>query len=253
MGLFGGSRPVVISAGRGSRRSGIPRWLMLVLLGAAMGGAGIVGYQQHFGPPMLSLAESTRLVHERDQARLAGLQTEAALRAEKQTIESTLKAEKLAVQQRLEQTGAELARVRGDLERLTASTQKSTETIERLTRDLALYEEVLPPDPRGNPVGVRAARLERAGDRLAYHVLLTREDGKGTPFTGMMQLVVTGQRASGGKDSVTLGPVPVKVGAYQHVKGSLPLPKGFNPHQTSVQVLDKPEGTNYGMRIINVQ
>jgi hypothetical protein len=46
--------------------------------------------------------------------------------------------------------------------------------------------------------------------------------------------------------------VPVSVGLYDAVRGSVPLPQGFKPRQTTVQVLDKVGGKVMGSRVINV-
>jgi hypothetical protein len=51
---------------------------------------------------------------------------------------------------------------------------------------------------------------------------------------------------------VTLEPVPISVGLYDTVRGTLPLPQGFKPRQTTIQVLDKVGGKLMGLRVINV-
>ena len=118
-------------------------------------------------------------------------------------------------------------------------------------QDIASLVASLPPDPRNTPVAVRAARFEVQGDTLAYNVVLSREHAGENPFGGVMQLVVAG--ASGrADDTVTLTPVPISVGLYDTVRGSLPLPQGFKPRQTTIHVLDKVGGKLMGMRVINV-
>ena len=123
--------------------------------------------------------------------------------------------------------------------------------VQQLRQDIAALVDSLPPDPRNTPVAVRAARFEVEGDALLYNVVLSRERAGTAPFGGVMQLVVAG--ASGrGNDTVTLEPVPVSVGRYDTVRGSLPLPSGFKPRQTTIQVLDKVGGKLVGRRVINV-
>ncbi len=241
MAFFGRSKEVVIS--HGSRPSrGMPRWLVLLIAGAAIGSSGLYAAQQRFGPRLLSVEESSRIIGERD----------AALDAQRRIAADAL-ATSAQAEARLKTTSAELEAATRELDKQASALKKAEEAIDRLRKDLALYEEVIPPDPRGNAIGVRAAKLEREQGDLAYHVLLTRDERSPRPFAGVMKLVVTGQRANGATDSVTLGPVPVRVGGYQHVKGSLPLPKGFVAKQTSIQVLDNSSGDSVGMRIINVQ
>ena len=67
-----------------------------------------------------------------------------------------------------------------------------------------------------------------------------------------MQLVVTGQTGKGGEERIALEPVPISVGAYDSVRGSAPLPQGFRPQQTTIQVLDRVGGKLLGMRVMYV-
>jgi hypothetical protein len=39
----------------------------------------------------------------------------------------------------------------------------------------------------------------------------------------------------------------------ESVRGALPLPEGFDPQQVTLQVLDKPDGRQLGMRVLNVK
>lgn len=242
MGLFGRSNEIVLDHGHASRRSGLPGWLIWLVTGLLIGTLGILWLQDRFAPPRLSAEESRQVQAERDKAQ-----------QERREIETRSREAARQVQARLDAAAADVARAREDADRRSAETAAATETIERLRSELALFEAVMPPDPRGNPVGVRAARIERDNGALTYHVLLTRDAGTEQPFAGVMQLVVKGQRTTGATDTVTLGPIPVRVGSYQHVRGSERLPKGFDPRQTSIQVLDRPDGSSVGMRIIHVQ
>ena len=47
-------------------------------------------------------------------------------------------------------------------------------------------------------------------------------------------------------------PVPVSVGLYDTVRGTLPLPRGFKPRETRIHVLDKIGGEVVGMRVMKV-
>ena len=47
-------------------------------------------------------------------------------------------------------------------------------------------------------------------------------------------------------------PLPVSVGRYDTVRGSLPLPPGFKPRRATIHVLDKIGGKLMGMRVVNV-
>ena len=197
--------------------------------------------QEHFGPPRLTPVESRKIKTERDAA------VQARDDAEKRERQI-----RTSLQGRLDTAMAELEKVREDLARRNAASAGADATIAGLRSDVAMYEKMIPPDPRGNPVGIRAARFEHENGGLNYHVLLSRRDGE-KPLDGTLQMVVSGRKANGAADRVTLPTVAVQVGSFLHVKGQEKLPSGFEPNQTSIRVLDKIAGQQVGMRVINLQ
>lgn len=228
--MFGSSKPIPFDPyGRRRSRRGLPRWLLLVLVGIGLGAAAVVYVQERHLPPRLSADASTRLRESFERAD-----------AERQRLQAELT--------------ATADRLRGTLDenqRLTSEVGARGEAVQRLRQDITSLVATLPPDPRNTPVAVRAARFEMQGDALTYNVVLSRERAGKNPFGGVMQLVVAG--ASGrAADTVALAPVPISVGLYETVRGSLPLPQGFKPRQTTINVLDKVGGKLMGMRVMNV-
>jgi len=228
--MFGSSKPIPFDPYRRRRsRRGIPRWLVLVLLGIALGAGAVFVVQERYLPPRLTAEASARL---RDAFERAD--------GERQRLQSELT------------TASE--RLRGMLDenkRLQADAAARNETVKHQREDIASLVAALPPDPRGTPVAVRAARFEVQGSALAYNVVLSRDRAGASPLGGVVQFVVAG--ASGrGDDTVTLGPVPVSIGLYDTVRGTLPLPQGFKPRRATIHVLDKPGGKLVGMRVINI-
>ena len=241
MALFGRPKEIIFDPGRNARRGQMPAWLPWIGSGMIAGALCLFFIQENIGPPRLTPAQSQKLQLERDEAVLA---KDSAERRETETRSS--------LQARLDTARGELDQVRGELARRNEASAGADATIAGLRRDLALYEDMLPPDPRGNAVGIRAARFAREEGALNYHVLLSRQQG-GKPFDGTLQMVVTGKKASGTSERVTLPAVPVQVGDYLHVKGLEELPSGFEPNQTSIRVLDKVAGQQVGMRVFNLQ
>jgi len=228
--MFGSSKPIPFDPYRRRRsRRGIPRWLVLVLLGIALGAGAVFVVQERYLPPRLTAEASARL---RDAFERAD--------GERQRLQSELTAAS--------------ERLRGMLDenkRLQADAAARNETVKHQREDIASLVAALPPDPRGTPVAVRAARFEVQGSALAYNVVLSRDRAGASPLGGVVQFVVAG--ASGrGDDTVTLGPVPVSIGLYDTVRGTLPLPQGFKPRRATIHVLDKPGGKLVGMRVINI-
>lgn len=224
------SKPIPFEPyGRRRSRRGVPRWLALMLLGIVVGAGGVLFVQERYLPPRLGAEASARLRESFEQAD-----------AERQRLQKEL--------------GATSDRLRATLDenkRLASEAGAQVETVQRLRQDVASLVASLPPDPRNTPVAVRAARFEVHGDALAYNVVLSRERAGGSPFRGVMQLVVAGA-SSRGNDTVTLAPVPISIGVYDTVRGSLPLPPGFRPRQTTIHVLDKVGGKLVGVRVMNV-
>ncbi len=227
--MLGNFKPVAYDPYRRSRKRGLPRWLVLLLAGIAIGAGSVVLVQERYLPQRLSADASAQLQASYAQAD-----------AERQRLAGELR----AATQKLDATAAErktLADELGDTRRLA----------DDLRGDLATVIGSLPPDPRGGAVEIRAARFAAKGDALAYDVTLSRPRGGAKPISGVLQFVVAGASVRGDAN-VTSKPVPVSLGAYEVLRGNVDLPDGFKPRQTTIQVLDKPGGARLGMRVINV-
>lgn len=230
--MFGKSKPVVFEPyGRRRSRRLLPGWLVLLLAGIAIGAGGVLYVQERHLPPRLSAGDSAQLRQSFEQAESERLRLAAELADTGKRLEASL-AEKKSLTEELAATRA---------------------TTEGLREDVAAVVAALPPDPRGGTVEVRAARLTVEGGALAYHVVLSSERPPGKPLSGVMQLVVAGQSPSGSQTSVALKPVAVSVGSHESLRGSLPLPQGFEPRQATINVLDRPEGKRLGMRVMYVK
>jgi hypothetical protein len=110
----------------------------------------------------------------------------------------------------------------------------------------------LPPDPRGGPIGIRAASFSPTSGQLAYNVIFTRVKKTEEPFRGVMQLVVTGQRNSGKLETVSLSPVPMSLETFQQLSGSIELPAGMVPREIMIRVLRGTSGEMLSMRVFKI-
>ena len=230
--MFGQSKPIPFEPyGRRRSRWRLPRWLVLLLSGIAIGAVGVVTVQERYLPPRLSANASANLRSALEQADAERVR---------------LKSELGATTKRLE---AALANEKGLTDELGASRASA----ERLRDELVSVVASLPPDPRSGIVAVRAARLTAKDGKLAYDVVLTRERATGKPMAGVVQLVVTGESARGAQSSAALGSIPLSIGSLEIVRGTLPLPEGFRPRQVTVQVLDRAGGKALGMRVMLVK
>jgi len=230
--MFGRTKPVVFERyGKQRSRWRLPRWLVLLSLGMAVGSGGTVYVQERFLPPRLSAQASTALRSAFAQADSDRLRLQAELANTDQKLQAAL---------------AEKKRQDDELAAPRAASQ-------RLRDELAAAIDAFPPDPRGSLVEVRGARLTAQVGKLAYAVVLTRERAIGQPLAALMQLSVVGANARGSETSVSLGRVELSIDKQQVVRGSLPLPEGFKPRQATVQLLDRAGVKPLGMRVLRVQ
>lgn len=217
----------------GRRRSSWrpPRWLVLLVTGIAIGAGGVVFIQERYLPPRLSAADSAQLRQSFDRAE-----------RERQRLSNDLD----ATSERLKAAVAEKSTLSTDL-------ASSKQTIERLRAQLSSLVAALPPDPRGGVVQVRSANFSASAGAFVYEVLLTRARSGGQPFSGVMQFAVTGNSGRGTETTVTLKPVEISLDTFESLRGSLPLPEGFVPREVMVRVLDRPDGRQFGMRVLPVK
>lgn len=209
----------------------VPRWLVLLLLGIAFGAAGVVFVQERFLPPRLSADAGDKLRSAFEQADAERLRLQAALGDVTKQLETAV----------------------ADKQRASAELAVGRAMAERLRDDMTAVIDSLPPDPRGGSVEVRAGRFAAKGGALGYDVLLTRERQTAKPLTGVMQLILAGESARGGETTISLKPVELSIGSHAIVRGSQPLPAGFQPRQATVQVLDRAGGNALGMRVLLVK
>jgi hypothetical protein len=215
----------------GRRRSAwrLPRWLVLLVLGAAAGAGGVIAVQERVLPPRLSAAEGSAL-----RAQLAQAEQER----------DHARRDLAATKQKLDATVAERDTIAGEL----AADRERTRNA-RADTDFLIAS--LPPDPRGGTVEVRAARFSRERNEMNYEVLLTRSKNGGAPLAAVMQFVVTGL-AGGVERHITLDPIKISVGAHESLRGRVALPDAFVPKRTTVSVFDRIGGKQLGMRVLYV-
>ena len=223
--MFGRSKPVVLEPyGRRRKRGRPPRWLVLLVSGAALGVAGVLLVQERYLPPRLSASESATLRNDYE----------------------TAAADRTRLQQALGETERKLAATTEQNKTLQEQLATDRTRIERLSDDLAMVVSALPADPRGGAVEVKAGRFTTRGGALQYEVVIARERATSRPTNGVLQLQLSG---SGKQTTVALKPVPVSFTSHEVVRGSQPLPEGFTPREATVRVLDRPAGNSLGMRV----
>ena len=132
---------------------------MLLLVGIGLAG-GVLFLQTNYGPQRLTVEQSEQLHSELSAANL-----------ERQRLQSQL--EETTQQRDANKTGHE---------KLTSDLAEARSKIDALNKELVLFQDAMPPDPRGGNLGIRSATFKRAPGLLDFQVLVMREERQGAPF-----------------------------------------------------------------------
>jgi hypothetical protein len=236
--MFGRNKPIVLSRGYNRRRKGLPAWLKQLLLGGALGAAGLWLVQEKMMAPRLSVGASNQLRADFEKA---------------DAERGQLKQQLTSATQQLQTAQATVQKQNADLLAPRAEAQK-------LRDELGALISALPADPRGGAVEVRAARFApqtgaQGGNALGYDIILTRpgKDAAGTPFKGVLQFDVLGLTPRGAETRITLKPVDFSMGAQTLLRGAVAVPDSVRPSQVTLRVLDGPAGKVQGMRVLYVR
>lgn len=207
----------------------LPRWLLWLVVGMVVGVASVLFVQQEYMPPRLTAKQSEQLTMQFTQVSTALQHTQAQLEQ---------------ANQQLSQQRAREQSLMGDLERARAA-------LKPLQDDLELLQDVLPPDPRGGNLQIRAGRYFNRDGNLAYHLVLTRAQGSAA-FKGTVRFAVEGRYPNGRTAAITLDPIPLQVDRYENVQGEVALPDGMHARQITSRILDA-NGRVHAMRVINAR
>lgn len=225
MSLFGSSnRPAFKPTPYGyTRRSkGIPRWLVLLLTGIALGAGGVLFLQRSYGPQRLTVEQSDQL---RMDLNTANLDKQRLLNETKQ--------------------------LKASLDQTTQTASQQAEQITRMKHDHAELEsgigsliEAIPADPRGTSPGIRSVDMVGATGQLNYRILLIQDstDGDTPAFDGQIKLVASGHYSNGKTVYVDLLSAPLHMTLYKELRGEAALPEGFRARQITIQIT--PEGSD---------
>jgi hypothetical protein len=219
MGMFGQSqrsvfKPSVYQPGRRSRR--VPRWLVLLMAGIVLGAGGVLFLQANYGPKRLTVEQSESLHSELSAANV-----------DRQRLQSQL--EEVTQQRDSARTGHE---------KMTSDLAQAQQKIVDQQKDLALFQQAVPADPHGGPIGIRAADWTIQPGQLGYKVLIMRDNAQGAPFEGTVQMVLQGRSSTGRVYPVAADPVPLTLDRYNQLAGQISIPPNYRPRTVSIKILD---------------
>ncbi|MNV46274.1 hypothetical protein D3C71_1380980 [compost metagenome] len=185
-------------------------------MGIALGAGGVLFLQTNYGPQRLTVEQSESLHSELSASNL-----------ERQRLQTQLDE---ATQQRDANKSGH--------EKLTADLAEARSKIETMNKELVLFQDAMPPDPRGGNLGIRSATFKRAPGQLDYQVLVMREERTGAPFKGTLTFSIDGSYPNGRAATVTPEGPPLNVDRYDYALGQLKLPDGFTPKVVVLRVMD---------------
>jgi len=221
-------KPSVYQPGQRTRR--MPRWLVLLTVGIALGAGGVLFLQTNYGPQRLTVEQSEQLHSELSASNM----------------------ERQRLQTQLEEATQQRDANKAGHEKLTSDLAETRTKIETLNKELVLFQDAMPPDPRGGNLGIRSATFKRAPGLLDYQVLVMREDRTGAPFKGTLTFAIEGSYPNGRAATVTPEGPALTVDRYDYALGQLKLPDGFTARVVVLRVLD-PNQKQQAMRIYNVR
>lgn len=226
------SKPVAFyPSGRRPPRARVPRWLILLLVGIALGAGGVIFVQERYLPPRISVEASEQLRNALGSSEAARLKQGTDLADTTRRLEASL-AERKALGDELANDRASTGRLQEDLKAIVAS---------------------LPPDPRGGVVEVRAGRFVSSGSTLNYTVVLSHGRPSEAAMPVQLQYAVSGETARGAPTVFTSQAQTASVGSSSIQRGSITLPDGMKARQVTIHVLDRDGGRPLGMRVLEVK
>jgi hypothetical protein len=231
--MFGSSKrhvfkPTAYGSTRSRRR--IPRWLVLMFTGVVLGSGGLLFLQKSYGPIRLTVEQSEQLHYDLNSVNM----------------------DKQRLQSQLNQQTRDLTETRANLQAQATELKKAKEEAAKLTADLQLFVDAMPPDPRGTSPGIRAASFEAKDGQLDYLILVMQDEGKTDTFTGQAELTVAGRYPNGKSGHVDLPAFKVELQRYTHLGGGLPLPEGFTPRQVTIKIMRDGSEKTVATRTIRV-
>ncbi len=188
-----------------------------MLTGVVLGGGGVLFLQKSYGPTRLTVDQSEQLHYDLNSTTL----------------------DKQRLQSQLTQSNRDLHTARAQLAKDSTQLKQAASEAAKLNKDISLFIEAIPGDPRGTSPGIRAANFTVDNATLDYQVLIMQDKDKATTtFQGSMELLAEGLYANGKWGNISLAPVDFTVQRYTHLVGNADLPVGFRPRQIAIRVVN---------------
>jgi hypothetical protein len=228
-------KPSPYHSHRNSR--GLPRWLILLVLGMLLGSGGVILLQASYGPKRLTVLESEKLTSDY-----------TSLLVRDQTQQNTILT--LTAQLKSSQGASEQAMQIAQSEILTLKQQ-----VEPAEQSLKIFKRVLAASMRFEPVGIAGDQFTQSKQKTAlnYELLLLQATDAKSDFNGTADITFEGTYPNGRAGAIKTSALPLKIASYQLVQGSLEFPPGFIATKGTIRVYKPDSNRALGWRTFNVQ
>jgi len=217
MAFFGSSKRRVFRPtpyGYRPRRRRIPRWLVLMLAGMALGAGGLLFLQKSYGPVRLTAEQSEQLHLDLNSANI----------------------DKQRLQSQLNQQSHELDEARTRLAQQSAELAQTQQQLDQLQRDVNVLANAIPPDPRGTSPGIRAVRFQSSPGRLIYRILVMQDADTSQPFAGTMEFAVAGRLSNGRNATIDMPVSNISLARYVQLEGAVDLPDNMTAREVTIRI-----------------
>ena len=212
-------KPSVYETSRRRRR--MPSWLVLLLVGIALGAGGLLFLQASYGPKRLTIQESQKLTDDL-----------ASQTMENQRLQTKLEEVTRSRDSQQQQSGQ-------TIQQLNSQVVSLEKQLSPLKEQINLFARTIPFDGRFGPVNINNANFsqEATGGDVAYNALLMQESASRPTFKGFVEFAFEGRHASGRFETITTPPIPVEFGHYDLIHGKADLPDGFVTRRVNAKLL----------------
>ncbi len=228
-------KPSPYHSHRNSR--GLPRWLILLVLGILLGSGGVILLQTSYGPKRLTILESEKLTSDY-----------TALLVKDQTQQNTIIS--LTSQLKSSQEASEQLLQAAQNEILTLKQQ-----LEPTQQSLKIFKSALAANMRLEPVGIASERFKQSKQQssINYELLLLQATDTKSTFNGSADITFEGTYPNGRAGAIKSPMLPLQIESYQLVQGSLEFPPGFTASKGTVRVYKPDSNRALGWRTFNVE
>jgi hypothetical protein len=216
---------------------GLPRWLILLVLGMLLGSGGVILLQASYGPKRLTALESEKLTSDF-----------TTLVVKDQTQQNTIST--LTTQLKSSQDASEQLIQAAQNEILTLK-----QKIEPIEQTLKVFKNALAAGMRFEPVGIAGDQFTQSKQQasIGYELLLLQSPEADSEFKGSADITFEGRYPNGRAGAIKTPMLPLQIASHQLVAGNFEFPPGFIASKGTIRVYKPDSNRALSWRTFNVK